>query len=197
MKRLFLLLQLFFSFSLFSETFTEAGLTFCVNHYEDDYTEISKELPSGEAIVCGLPSKIKNIKIPSKVSHEGKSYAVKEIFYASGVSIYKYGEELETVEIENGVEKIGWNAFFQCERLKSIYIPDTCIEINLDTGFPKTDASGIHQYCNFESITVSKNNPKYYSKDGILYEKKTSRILFVPECNKAKNKLEEDFFYEK
>lgn len=107
MKKLFLLLYLFFSFSLFSETFIEAGLTFCVNHYEDDYTGISKELPSGEAIVYGLPSKTKNITIPSKVTYERKSYVVKEIFYASGVSIYKYGEELETVEIENGVEKIG------------------------------------------------------------------------------------------
>ena len=94
MKRLLLLLYLFFPFSLFSETFTEAGLTFCVNHYEDDYTGISKEIPSGEAIVCGLPSKTKNVKIPSKVTHKGKSYAVKEILYASGVSIYKYGEDL-------------------------------------------------------------------------------------------------------
>ena len=126
------------------------------------------------------------IKRTEKITHKGKSYAVKEIYYASGVSIYKYGRNLEFVEIEEGIERIGFNAFFQCDRLKEIRIPSSCIEINLDTGLPKTDASGKHWYCDLERVIVAGGNPKYYSKDGILYDKKSGKVLFVPHSRKSK-----------
>lgn len=169
---------------LFAERFSVNGITFCTDHYEGDYSDISKDIPVGEAIVCELPSDVKSVKIPSKVTHKGKSYAVKEIYYASGVSIYKYGRNLELVEIEKGVERIGFNAFFQCERLKKILIPSTCSEINLDTGLPKIDSSGNHWYCDLESVIVAEGNPSYYSKDGILYDKKSGKVLFIPHHNK-------------
>lgn len=120
------------TFSLFAERFTVGGITFCTNLYEDDYGGIKKEIPVGEAIVCELPSRQKRVKIPSKVEHEGKSYKVREIFYASGVSIYKYGRDLE-------------------------------------------------------AVIVASKNPKYYSKDGILYDKKTDKVLFIPHSHKSKS----------
>lgn len=169
-----------------AETFTQNGLTFCTDYYEGDYSDISKKIPAGEAIVCELPSKVKNLKIPSKVEHGGKSYAVKEIYYASGVSIYKYGRDLEFVEIEEGVERIGFNAFFQCDCLKEILIPSTCTEIDLGRGLPKTNSSGNHWYCDLERVIVAEGNPIYYSKDGILYDKKSGEVLFIPHRNKSK-----------
>ena len=188
MKKIFLSLVLFgICFSLFAERFTVGGITFCTNLYEDDYGGIKKEITAGEAIVCELPSRQKRVKIPSKVEHEGKSYKVREIFYASGVSIYKYGRDLESVEIEEGVEKIGPFAFFQCDRLRAIRIPSTCTEIDLDTGLPKTDSSGNHWYCDLENIIVASGNQKYYSKDGILYDKETDKVLFVPHSHKSKS----------
>ena len=175
------------TFSLFAERFTVGGITFCTNLYEDDYGGIKKEIPVGEAIVCELPSRQKRVKIPSKVEHEGKSYKVREIFYASGVSIYKYGRDLEAVEIEEGIKKIGAFAFFQCDRLRIIRIPSTCTEIDLEFGLPKTDSSGNHFYCDLEAVIVASKNPKYYSKDGILYDKKTDKVLFIPHSHKSKS----------
>lgn len=171
---------------LFPERFSVNGIAFCTEHYEDDYSDISKEIPSGEAIVCELPSKLKSLKIPSKVEYSGKVYVVKEIYYASGASIYKYGRNLEYVEIEEGIEIIGFNAFFQCDRLKEIRIPASCIEINLDSGLPKIDSSGNHWHCDLENIFVADGNPNYYSKDGILYDKKSGKVLFIPHNNKSK-----------
>ena len=187
MKTLFSLLAvLFLCTSLFAERFSMAGIAFCTDYYEGDYSDIAKKIPAGEAIVCELPSNVKRLKIPSKVDHGGKSYAVKEIYYASGVSIYKYGGTLETVEIEEGIERIGFNAIFQCDRLKEIWIPSTCTEIDLDTGLPKTDSSGNHWYCDLESVIVADENPNYSSKDGILYDKKSGKVLFIPHSNKSK-----------
>lgn len=192
MKKFFLsIVFLAVAFFTFAERFTVNGISFCTELYEGDYADITKEIPSGEAIVCGLPSKQKTLKIPSRVEHEGKSYKVKEIFYAGGVSVFHYGDDLESVEIEEGVEKIGAFAFFQCEKLKTIHIPSTCTGIDLNSGLPHTDTSGKHWFCDFENIIVADGNPKYYSNNGILYEKKSDKVLFVPhsyksELNKSK-----------
>ena len=172
--------------SVFAERFAVDDVSFCTDFYEGDYADISKKIPAGEAIVCELPSKVQSLTIPSKVEHGGKSYAVKEIYYASGVSIYKYGRELESVVLEEGIERIGFNAFFQCEHLKTISIPSTCTYIDLDTGLPNTDSSGNHWYCDLERVIVAKKNPVYSSKNGILYDKKSGKVLFVPHNNKAK-----------
>ncbi len=171
---------------LFAESFTVDGITYSINYYEDEYAGIKKEIPAGKAFLTCLPSKQKSLKISSSVKYKNKNYKVSEIFYASGVSIYKYGRELESVKIEEGIEKIGFNAFFECDKLKEIYIPATCIEIDLEAGLPHKDSSGLHNYCDFEKIFVAENNPVYFSKNGILYDKKTGKVLFVPHRNKSK-----------
>ena len=172
---------------LSAESFFVDGISYCINSYEDEYAGIKKDIPAGKAFVTALPSNQKSLKIPGNVKYKGKSYKVTEIFYASGLSIYKYGRELESVKIEEGLEKIGFNAFFQCDYLKEIYIPASCTEIDLETGLPHTDSSGLHNYCDLENIFVAENNTVYYSKNGILYEKTSNKVLFVPHKNKTKS----------
>lgn len=183
-KRFFYCVIFLLASALSGESFTVDGISYSINSFEDEYAGIKKEIPSGQAIVTCLPSKQKSLKIPGKVKYKGKSYKVTEIFCASGLSIYKYGRELESVEIEEGIQIIGFNAFYQCDYLKEIYIPASCTQIDLERGLPHTDSSGLHNYCDLENISVSNKNPVYYSKNGILYEKNTDKVLFVPNKNK-------------
>ena len=68
----------------------------------------------------------------------------------------------EQVIIEDGVTSIGNNAFYQCEKLKSITIPASVKRIGY---------SVFSQTRTLENINVAEENKFYSSLDGILYNK--------------------------
>ncbi|MCR4954739.1 MAG: leucine-rich repeat protein [Treponema sp.] len=168
---------------LFSETLTLNGITYAINDYSDEYYKIKRDIPKGEAIVCGLPTKEKNLVIPAKVEYKGNKYSVKEILYACGISIYAYGmaQNLETVTLEEGIEILGDFAFFSCRTLKKIYLPASCTQIGyraipiFDSGVSPSEMRRA-----LEEINVAKGNPRFYSIDGILYDKKEKSLLAHP-----------------
>ena len=68
-------------------------------------------------------------------------------------------------------------AFYGCNNLKSIYIPIIT---------EKIAAQAFAGCRGLECIIVDKNNKKYYSRDGILYNRRKTKILHIPKAIKGK-----------
>lgn len=80
-------------------------------------------------------------------------------------------ENLESIILPAGLARIGDTAFHACTNLKSIIIPDTVTSIG-DNAFYGCGA--------LESIEISLNNPIYYSKQGVLYNKEKKELVAYP-----------------
>lgn len=75
---------------------------------------------------------------------------------------------LESIEIPDSVKVIGRGAFRNCTSLRSITIPPGVTDI--EYSFPR---------CFFlEEINVRQPNPKYYSVDGVLFNKDRELVLY-------------------
>lgn len=89
-----------------------------------------------------------------------------------GDNAFKNCMALTKVVIQNGVTTIGFRAFSGCIRLQDITIPKSVATI-CDEAF---------LYCwSLEAIYVDKENPSYTSHEGILYDKKMSKIIKCPQ----------------
>ena len=74
----------------------------------------------GEAtVIAGDYSQITKLTIPGSIEVDGVSYVVKAIDNSVFSSCYS----LDTLIIENGVERIGQNAFYNCSNMKSVSLP--------------------------------------------------------------------------
>lgn len=74
----------------------------------------------GEAtVISGDYSQITKLTIPGSIEVEGVSYIVKAIDNYVFSNCYS----LDTLIIENGVERIGQNAFYNCSNMKSVSLP--------------------------------------------------------------------------
>ncbi len=69
---------------------------------------------------------------------------------------------LKSIELPDGLEKIGTYTFADCTSLTSMNIPATVTEINPDAF-----------YCsnNIQEYIVAEGNERYYSEDGVLYSR--------------------------
>lgn len=83
--------------------------------------------------------------------------------------------ELTSVILPNSALKIGIDAFRKCERMQNIFIPELVSEIGYDV---------FYQCKNLSSIFVDKNNENYSSKDGILFDKNQTKLIFYPPAKK-------------
>lgn len=73
--------------------------------------------------------------------------------------------------IPNSVRSIESDAFYNCEKLTSIVIPDNLINIDSRTFI---GCWSLNKYI------VGANNPKFCSKDGVMFNKDTTRIFAYP-----------------
>jgi hypothetical protein len=111
--------------------------------------------------------------------------------------------KLQSVSIPTTVTRIGCGAFSKCKKLKKINIPSSVVEI--DSGaFSKTGLTELHIGKNIKNIstniyvydvfagtkikkiTVSKDNKKYSAKNGVLYNKSKTKLIYYPRNKKAK-----------
>lgn len=143
----------------------------------------SIELPDSLTYLDGFSNtKIKNITLPAYVKTIGR-------FCFSGCPLTK-------VNLNKGLEKIEKNAFGSCESLKKIKFPDSLKYIESDA-FCHTKITSVNitqklvnisikdsDYGvfseNLKKITVSKNNKEFSAKNGILYNKKKTELVYYP-----------------
>lgn len=111
---------------------------------------------------CFLFNQIEELVIPSTVRRIGN-----EVFR---------GAFFDKVIIPEGVESIGFDAF---EFLEEIELPSTLKEIAPDFYYEEVVDDSTHP----PYITISKNNPKYYTKDGTLYFKSNNQMALDSKYN--------------
>ena len=120
---------------------------------------------------------IKDIIIPSKYN----GLPVTSI----GQNAFKNSSVLESVKIPSSIEKIGFKAFYGCNKLTKVVFEDGDGSLDLGTETFKNCIAlesihlpkqlynmGIYDFMgcsSLKSISVSSENKIYYGKDGVLY----------------------------
>lgn len=112
---------------------------------------------------------------------------------------FAFCKNLRKVTLPKNTTTIGYLAFEDCTKLKSITVPNslTTLEIIPDPLMDPFFASGLKTitlpkdfkqsgFCenyyieSIEAVNVEKGNPCYYSKDGVVYSKKTHALVCYP-----------------
>ncbi len=105
------------------------------------------------------------VKIPSTVKHKGKEYKVTEI----GFHAFYCCERLTKLILPEGLRRIEFQSIV-LTRIKSLNIPSTVTEI----------VPGAITQCKFlAELTVSPGNPKYVSKENCIYTKDMKQLVMV------------------
>lgn len=120
---------------------------------------------------------------------------VKELGYGC---FYKC-EKLKNITLSKNLTFIPQSAFSGCESLASIKLPDSVKEI-CDASFNKTNIKSLKlpknlSYFNndafnkspLKKFTVDKDNKTYTAKDGVLYNKKKTTLIFYPKYKTNKS----------
>lgn len=82
-----------------------------------------------------------------------------------------YGSSLTKVVCSKGVKKLGYSVFKNCSKLKKIYLSATVTSLECNS-FSLCDS--------LQSFVVNSKNPKYSSKNGVLYNKKQTKLINYP-----------------
>lgn len=115
-----------------------------------------------------------------------------------GVGCFYHCKKLKSVTLSKYLTFIPQYAFSGCESLASIKLPDSVKEI-CDASFNKTNIKSLKlpknlSYFNndafnkspLKKFTVDKDNKTYSAKDGVLYNKKKTTLIFYPKYKKNK-----------
>ena len=91
---------------------------------------------------------------------------------------FQYCEALSSVTIPDSVTSIGGYAFYACTSLTSVTIPDGVTDIGYSA----------FSYCtSLISINVEENNIKYFSVNGVLFNRNQNELMCYPAGKKDKN----------
>lgn len=94
--------------------------------------------------------------------------------------IFKNGASIKRLTVEEGVREIFGGAFESCVNLEEINLPSTVVDIEMH------DLTGFDGCKSLKRITVEKENPQYYSQDGVLFSKKTKSLFYYPAGKRKK-----------
>lgn len=84
---------------------------------------------------------------------------------------FQYSKKLRYIKIPETVKYLGHGVFDNCINLKEVYIPKSITELPY-SAFNSCDS--------LEKIEVSKENKKYYSRNGVVYSKDLKEIVCCP-----------------
>lgn len=84
---------------------------------------------------------------------------------------FQYCKKLERIQLPDNVKYLGHGIFDNCINLKEAYLSKNITELPYST-FNGCD--------NLDKITVSEENKKYYSRNGVLYNKNLTEIVVCP-----------------
>ncbi len=165
---------------------------------------------SGTASKVTIPSEINGCKVTALGDCD-----IEEGFVSGGFAYNKYIEEviipdtieyigmfcfnecynLKKVKLGKNVKEIGIWAFLDCKSLKSINIPEAITDFDSQP-FAGTNITKIRLtqniksadllWLNLKAITVSKKNKFFTAKDGVLYNKKKSSLVYYPNAKSKK-----------
>ena len=158
------------------------------------YKIVSKEVKEvyvvSEKPRGGYTVKLKGVlSIPESTTHDGTAYAVTGI----GKQAFYMCEGLTAVTLPNTLKSINDKSFLGCHSLTSIKIPNLVEKIG---------KWAFMSCAQLERIDVEENNKKYCSKDGVLFSKDMATLIQCPsgkkgECNIPENvtKISAQAFY--
>ncbi|MDE6401368.1 MAG: leucine-rich repeat domain-containing protein, partial [Clostridiales bacterium] len=99
-----------------------------------------------------------------------------------GIYAFYYCDGLTAVSIPDSVTRIGYAAFSGCSDLKRVSLGASVTQSDIVSIF---DYSIYGKRCGIEYIEVSEANPVYASVDGLLYNKNKTALVFVPTAIKG------------
>ncbi|MBQ6782204.1 MAG: leucine-rich repeat domain-containing protein [Treponema sp.] len=179
---------------LFAEKFLSGGIEYGIGHIEVDWAESKWDMPNGTALITQLSEgwlakTPKKLIIPPTVEYHGKSYRVTRIASCATVGLARmlFGDEIEEIVLPETMETLEFHSLYGCRRLKKITIPASLTEID-ENALPLSNIGGQSQFYtyNLEEIVVDKNNPKYQTVDGVLFDKDFRTLLIYPPLKRDK-----------
>ena len=88
-----------------------------------------------------------------------------------GKDTFEYCENLEKIEMNDYVTEIGYGSIYSCKSLRQLVIPKSVNSIG-EWSFYGCDK--------LDKVVVDKDNQTYCEKDGLLYDKKQTELIYVP-----------------
>lgn len=88
-----------------------------------------------------------------------------------GEYAFEYHQGLQSVVIPEGVRVMGAMAFYNCTRLKSVFVPAS-VEFIGDRVFTAS--------WELDGLSVADDNPYYRTENGVLYDKDKTTVYFWP-----------------
>ncbi|MBQ7383037.1 MAG: leucine-rich repeat domain-containing protein [Paludibacteraceae bacterium] len=132
----------------------------------DLYYNLDTENRTAE-IAAPVNNKMTEITIPTSVTYENVPYSVTGI----GETAFYYCDSLLSIVIPEGILYLGEEAFCLCYRLESVFIPATVTRIG---------GNAFHTCLSLLSIDVSPDNTNYSSRDGVLFDKDQTKLIRYP-----------------
>lgn len=138
------------------------GAFYCCNIEKLQLSNQLQEIPDA----CFLFNQLEELNVP---------FSIRRI----GNGVFR-GAWFEKVVIPEGVESIGFDAF---ENLTEIELPSTLTEIASDFYYEEVVDDSTHP----PFVKISKNNPKFYAKDGTLYFRANNQVALDCKYNGIPN----------
>ena len=136
------------------------------------------------------------VHIPSTVESLGKTYPVVSIDQEA----FSRCDRLKKVKIDEGLRRISKKAFSGCTGLDEISLPASLVELEescfegctslrsifIPAGVEEMDISCFAGCKELAEINVDEANPVYKSLDGVLYDKQSGQLIYIPDANESK-----------
>ena len=93
-----------------------------------------------------------------------------------GKCAFLNSSSIREIELPDSLEIISANAFYGCSRLRELYIPANVYSIDYMC----------FGWTSLEKFEVDSNNKRYYSEDGVLFDREQEMLVFYPMKKKDK-----------
>jgi hypothetical protein len=151
-----------------------------------DFKTISDDMPQLEII------DLSQIQVLGYVGENGTSW-IHQTYEENSIPKSAF-EDMDIVHVilPHSITKIDWEAFDYCRALRSINLPESLKTIDMEAFDKCTSLESLYIPASVEFIssdafrrstaliTVDEMNPNYSSRDGVLYNKDMTTLIFCP-----------------